>query len=423
MKIFLPIRDGMLYKQPEPKSMYRIVIAAANSRKGFFVMKRNHALSALGMISLFVLAAFQSACEEELEIIAGPYLQYPTETSMTVGWETSQPASTEAGQGKKADALTWVSGTGGETFHTVVFENLEPGGNYFYRVRSGNDAGVQVESDIYTFQTAVAADTPFSFVVISDTQSNPANVAKQAELSCNQRPHFVLLTGDLVSRGEEKELWNNHFFRNMRALISRVPLVPCLGNHDDDAPAYYSYFTLPAPEYYYKFTYGNLDIFVVDSQRPLTRGSEQYTWLENALAASTATWKIVGLHKAAYSSDEDDYGDTTMTQTFRGDITLRALAAPCEQHKVDIVWCGHIHSYERTYPLVQGKPVLDGGVVYMITGGGGGGLEKAAPWRSLFTAKVYSGHHYCLVNVFGPTMRVEAYTPEGTLFDFLELRK
>ncbi|HQN02251.1 MAG TPA: fibronectin type III domain-containing protein, partial [Candidatus Hydrogenedentes bacterium] len=65
-----------------------------------------------------------------------PYLQYPTETSMTVGWETSQPASTEAGQGKGADALTWVTGDTGGTFHTVVFDMLEPGGNYFYQVRS-----------------------------------------------------------------------------------------------------------------------------------------------------------------------------------------------------------------------------------------------------------------------------------------------
>jgi len=62
-------------------------------------------------------------------------------------------------------------------------------------------------------------------------------------------------------------------------------------------------------------------------------------------------------------------------------------------------------------------------VIYMVTGGGGGGLEKAAPWRSPFTAKVYSGHHYCLVNVFGPTLRIESYTAEGSLFDLLELRK
>lgn len=374
-------------------------------------------------LSLLVLFPLEGNCADELKIIAGPYLQYPTETTITVGWETNQPASSEAGQGRTADALAWISGKDGETFHSVVFENLEPGGNYFYQVRSRNGEGIQAESAIYTFQTAVSADAPFSFVVLSDTQSNPANVAKQAELCWSQRPHFTLLTGDLVSRGTEKDLWNHHFFRNMHALISRVPLIPCLGNHDDDAPAYYNYFTLPEPEYYYKFTYGNLDLFIVDSQRPLTRESEQYTWLDGALSASTAVWKIVALHQAAYSSDEDDYGDTTLTRSMRGDIKLRSVTTLYEKYHVDIVWCGHIHSYERTYPMAQGKPVLEGGVIYMITGGGGGGLEKTGPWRSPFTAKLYSGHHYCLVNVFGPSMRIEAYTPEGMLFDFLELHK
>lgn len=378
----------------------------------------------LGIFTLgFVVCALKSSGEEELKIIAGPYLQFPTEMTMTVGWETNMPASTEAGCGKMANKLSWTSTPGNETFHTILFEELEKGGTYFYQVKSKTEEGGQVESEVYTFQTAVAFNAPFSFIVLSDTQSNPVNVAKLAELAWEQRPHFALVTGDLVSRGTEKELWNNHFFRNMHQLIARTPLLPCLGNHDDDSPSYYSYFTLPAPEYYYKFSYGNMDFFIVDSERPLRNDSEQYAWLDAALRASQATWKIVGLHKAAYSSDENDFGDTLKTRTAWGDIRLRNLSSLYEQHQVDIVWCGHIHSYERTYPMIQGKPTLEGGVVYMITGGGGGGLEKAAPWRSPFTAKVYSGHHYCLVNIFGPVLRIEAYTAEGHLFDFLELKK
>jgi len=379
--------------------------------------------TAVMIVLILVVVAFAVRGEEELEIIAGPYLHYPTETTMRVGWETSVPASAEVGFGPGANRLTWVAGEEGQNFHTVILEGLEPGGYYFYQVRSKTAAGDQVESAIYTFQTAVSPEAPFSFVVLSDTQSNPVNVARLAELAWGQRPQFTLITGDLVSKGSDKPLWNNHFFRNMSALISRVPLVPCLGNHDEDSPAYYSYFALPDPEYCYAFTYGNLDLFVVDSQKPLLPGSEQYAWLEGALAASKAVWKIVAMHKAAYSSDEDDYGDTTETRSGFGDVRLRRLDDLYEKYGVDIAWCGHIHSYERTYPMVQGKPVLQGGTIYMVTGGGGGGLEKTGPWRSPFTAKVYSGHHYCLVNVFGPTMRIESYTPEGNLFDFVELKK
>ena len=106
-----------------------------------------------------------------------------------------------------------------------------------------------------------------------------------------------------------------------------------------------------------------------------------------------------------------------------GDIRQRAAVTLYEKHGVDIVWSGHIHSYERTYPLLGGKPVLSGGVTYMITGGGGGGLERPGPWRLPFSAKVYSGHHYCLVSVHGPSLRIEAIDLEGRIFDFIELSK
>lgn len=383
--------------------------------------KRIHLIA--GIFLVFLLCVSGSSAAKDLAIIAGPYLQYPTQTTMTVCWETNQPAASEAAQGKSVDALTWASAEGENRFHAVTFEGLDPAGYYFYQVRSKDSGGATVESEIFTFQTAVAEDAPFSFVVISDTQANPEIVSKLAGMAWDQRPHFTVLTGDLVSDGMMKRQWNSHFFANMHALNTRVPLIPCLGNHDKDSPFYYNYFALPDPEYRYTFTYGNAAFFVLDSQRPLEPGSEQYTWLDGALAESKATWKIVCLHKAAYSSDENDFGDTTTKPSAFGDLRLRPLSALYEKHHVDIAWCGHIHSYERTYPLVQGAPVLSGGVVYMITGGGGGGLEKAGPWRSPFAAKVYSGHHYCLVNVFGPALRIEAYTSDGLLFDFLEIDK
>lgn len=383
----------------------------------------NRAYLKAGICLSFLLCACAGNAEEDIEISAGPFLQYPTETAITVCWETNRKATSEAGYGSTAEKLTWVSQKDHETFHSITFESLEPAGNYFYRVRSQAGKGETIESETYTFQTAVAADAPFSFIVLSDTQSNPMTVAKLAHMAWSQRPHFTLVTGDLVSDGSKKKLWNNHFFRNMHALNTRVPLIPCLGNHDEDSKYYYKYMALPNPKYHYTFPYGNAEFFIVDSQRSLEPGSEQYQWLDGVLGQSKATWKIVCLHKAAYSSDENDYGDTTKERSGFGDPKLREASALYEKHKVDIVWCGHIHSYERTYPMLQGKPVLDGGVVYMVTGGGGGGLEKAGPWRSPFTAKVYSGHHYCLVNVFGPVLRIESYTDAGLLFDFLELKK
>ena len=385
-------------------------------RKGKTVKK------AVLLTTLLCICAACAANGAELKIVTGPYLQYPTQTTMIVRWETDVPASSEAGYGEKADGLTWVRSDGDSIYHEVTLAGLEVSGDYFYRVRS-RASGATVESETYTFQTAVEEDEPFSFVVLSDTQARPGVVSKLAAMAWSQRPHFSMIGGDLVSDGTRRSLWIDHFFGNMHELNSRVAVFPTLGNHDEDAHFYYDYFSLPDPEYRYGFTYGNAEFFLLDSERPLGPGSEQYEWVDKALGDSKATWKIVCFHRPPYSSDEDDFGDTTETRSVLGEIRARPLTRVFDKHDVDIVWNGHIHSYERTWPIHGGKPVLEGGVVYMVTGGGGGSLEKAAPWRSPFDAKVYSGHHYCLVNVLGSELRIESYDIEGRLFDSVTLRK
>ncbi len=76
-------------------------------------MRYHHAfqhIAFLCLVLLVLMAAFSARGEEELKIIAGPYLHYPTGTTMTVGWETNLPATTEGGCGKKAADLAWISG-------------------------------------------------------------------------------------------------------------------------------------------------------------------------------------------------------------------------------------------------------------------------------------------------------------------------
>jgi len=87
---------------------------------------------------------------------------------------------------------------------------------------------------------------------------------------------------------------------------------PCIGNHEKNHAHYYKYFSLPKPEYYYSFKYGNAEFFVLDTNtlRDLSPKGEQYPWLEKGLAASDAKWKFVYHHHPAYSSDADDYGNT-----------------------------------------------------------------------------------------------------------------
>jgi acid phosphatase type 7 len=145
------------------------------------------------------------------------------------------------------------------------------------------------------------------------------------------------------------------------------------------------------------------------------------------LKKSKATWKFAAHHHPAFSSDEDDYGDQWKGKAPKGyswgDKNARALVELYEKYGLDIAFAGHIHSYERTWPILNMTINQKNGVRYIVTGGGGGGLEEAGPQRSWFTLHVKRGHHYCFATVQDRTIQFKAYDIEGRLFDTFELTK
>ncbi len=384
------------------------------------------ALSAGEIKGLFdakaALAESSGNQDPDLEFVVAPYLQYPTPTTMVVRWESSKDAESIVEYGLEVPLGNTATGNTG-VYNEVTLSGLQPDTAYHYRVRSTTPIGGNIKSDIFHFRTPPAEETAFNFVVICDTQSNPQVVNTIANLAYRHRPAFTLLGGDLVTDGRNKSHWTEHFFPNMAALNSNVPLIPALGNHENNADFYYDYFTMPAPEYYYKFSYSNLDVFVLDSEKDMGPGSEQYQWLDQQLAESAATWKIIMHHKPPYSSDENDYGDTYTRQSSYGDTRMRPITALYDQYDVDIVWSGHIHTYERTFPMEGGAVVAEGGTVYMITGGGGGGLEYAAPSPPRFSANTLNDHHYTHVMVNGGQLSAHVYDVQGRLFDTFTLEK
>ncbi len=361
--------------------------------------------------------------EPFFELLVAPYLQYATETSMTVMWDTSATATSVVHYGE-TDACSKSVERNPSRIHEVAIQDLKPNTQYFYRVESETPGGKRYESETATFRTAVDENTPYAFAVISDTQGNPDVSGQIANLAWQQRPSFVVHSGDLVSTGSDHNHWLSHFFPGMRPLINHVPFYPVLGNHEQNADHYYNYVSLPAPEYYYTFRYGNCQFFMLDTNQKVAPESEQYLWLDNALANSTAKWKFVCHHHPPYSSDENDYGKLWKTnQGTHGDLRARQLVPLYEKHGVDIVWNGHIHSYERTWRIRKGRAVEEGAPFYMITGGGGGGLETPAPTRPFFQNNVRRGHHYVMVHINGGTLELKSYTLNDRLFDHLKIKK
>ena len=364
-----------------------------------------------------------------------PYLQWATKTGMTIRWETSRLSTSMVHWGTKAELLGDDQAKvpvyamrqevpGMHLLHEVRLDGLQENTAYYYRVETVDDQGSRLWSDALSFQTAPGEDVPFAFAVISDTQGNPKVSGAMADFAWSLRPNFLLHPGDLVDTGTVKAQWLEHFFASMKPLLERVAMFPVLGNHERDARFYYDYMSLPTPEYYYTFAYGNAQFFMIDSNREVGPASEQFLFLTAELQKSRAQWKIVCYHHPAYSSDENDYGDTWYGPSTRGDLRVRKLVPLFDKYGVDIVWNGHIHSYERTWPLREDRATTPGnGTVYMITGGGGGGLETAGPIRPFFQNTVKRGHHFCYVAVNGNTLELKAYDLEGRLFDTTTIQK
>ncbi len=370
---------------------------------------------------------FDIEAHKPFELLVAPYLQFGTQTGMTVMWETTKKSDGVVHFGETKECAQKIAASAAATIHEIRIEGLKPGTQYFYRTTSlsaqSEESGT-ITTEVRTFQTDSGAETPFAFAIISDTQGNPPVAGALAEMAWGHRPNFLLVPGDLVSTGGVKSQWVNEFFESMNPLVSRVPFFPVLGNHEQNASNYYDYASLPEPEYYYTFRYGNAQFFMIDTNKKCGPESEQYQWLEKQLSASTADWKFVCHHHPPYSSDENDYGNLwSQNKSRRGDVNARQMSALYDQYKVDVVWTGHIHSYERTWRIRDGRPVEAGGPIYMITGGGGGPLETPGPFRTPFSNLVRRGHHYAMVWINGGLFEFKAYDLEGRLFDTFSIRK
>jgi len=110
----------------------------------------------------------------------------------------------------------------------------------------------------------------------------------------------------------------------------------------------------------YSFDYGNAHFVFLNSNPHVFNAQVDYSpvyqappasfspypsvlrdWLVNDLDASSQPWKIVVYHHPSFSS-----GDATQRN-----YQMRAVAKLLEDHGVNLVFNGHEHNYQRTFPL------------------------------------------------------------------------
>lgn len=340
------------------------------------------------------------------EIIKGPYVQNVQPDRVTIMWETDQAAPGVVFYGPTEALGLAAESAKPARMHEVTLAGLRPRTEYRYRVQSGS-----VRSGVSAFTTAFDGEGAFTFAAYGDTRDNPGGHAAVIRLMAGWRPAFVIHTGDLVGNGSDYDEWGEQFFDPAAVLMRTTCFWPVLGNHEEDADHYYRFFALPGPERWYTFTWGSARFIALDSNRSLSGSSEQIRWLRSVLEQNTARWTFVVLHEPLYSS-----GTHGGSHAFR-----EALLTLMEKHRVDLVFAGHNHIYERTYPIAQGRRDDESGIVYVTTAGGGAPLYAFRPDR--WTAVAASELHACRVHIDGPNLTLEAQNLAGTTIDLFERTK
>lgn len=172
---------------------------------------------------------------------------------------------------------------------------------------------------------------------------NTLDTVKNAK---NLNPNLVLALGD-YSYGNTPGCW----FDAIRPIGPMTKIN--FGNHEVESDtllnSYLKNFGLSRQ--YYSYNIGNVHVLTMATEETFSTGSQQYNFvvkdLEAASIDSNIKWIIVNLHTPIYASPNtcDDSGCA-------GDKTLRDIYHPLfDKYGVDLVLEGHIHNYQRSYPI------------------------------------------------------------------------
>jgi hypothetical protein len=135
----------------------------------------------------------------------------------------------------------------------------------------------------------------------------------------------------------------------------------------------------------------------VNSNHPGDR--EQIQWLDGAFTSAAGKWRICFFHHPLYSSGQHAAESR--------DVIRPALEAALVRNRVDVVFTGHEHLYERIKPQK--------GVQYFVSGGGGRNLYDFH--QSEFDEVGVSEHHFMIVEIAGDRLFFEAITQGQKLLD------
>lgn len=271
--------------------------------------------------------------------------------------------------------------------HHATMTNLSPATTYYYRV--GDASGWSSE---YSFKSSpgVGPIYPFTFGFVADVGegTNPQNTIDHL---VSRLPNIdaMSINGDIsyASGCESNGCSNWDAFQRMVQPVSAVrPWSVNIGNHEtyDTANGIvaistrYRFSGMPYPKgskddiWYFSYEVGPAHVISMSSfytggfgpSSPLT------TWLNSDLASinrAKTPWVLVVIHAPWYNSNSAHQGD--------GEAMRQAYEQTLINARVNCVFSGHVHAYERSTNVNNNKVVPNGqGMVHFNIGDGGADL-------------------------------------------------
>ena len=309
-------------------------------------------------------------------VTRGPYLQMTTQTSVVIRWRTDIKSTGRIHYGTRLGSLRTVADHHGEsTEHWVQLINLKPGIKYYYSIGTKEIklVGDDREHFVVTAPPSGATrDTRIWVIGDSGTGTDDARAVRDRyyEYEPDRDTDVWLLLGDnAYYSGTDKE-YQSCFFDIYGDLLNKTTAWPAFGNHDsycsecegvDTVGPYFDNFDFPVQgelggvasksKAYYSFDYGNIHFVCLDSMSASRHPKgPMLTWLRSDLEQTDQHWIVAFWHHAPYSKgshDSDNLDNRNM-------VEMRTNALPIlEEFDVDLVLCGHSHSYERSF-LIKG---------------------------------------------------------------------
>jgi len=296
-------------------------------------------------------------------IVRGPLLSDVGATTAELRVETD-PGTAAVLEWGTGDALDRRAVSPPGRRHTFPLAGLPANGRVRYRVSAGASV-----TPIYAFHTLPGAGDVVRIGIYGDVRGGHDVHRRLVEAMLAEPLDAIGVTGDLVLRGTDGGDWQR-FFAITEPLLAQVLYLPAIGNHDlgwkkvtGQADAVFPLPPgppgLPPDAHWYSYDVADVHLVFLDSNA--YDRAEQLRWLDDDLAqarARDARAILVVTHDGPYSRGYH-----------RGNVDAQTRYVPIlKKHRVDLVFSGHDHIYQR------GEI---GGIRYIVTGGGGAPLYAA----------------------------------------------